>query len=86
MGADESAPHYVGHRDRLKSRFAESGGDGFADYELLELVLFRSIPRRDVKPIAKALIGSSDPSPKSWRPPSAGSSRWTASARASPRT
>ncbi len=32
------------------------GGQGFADYELLELVLFRSVPRRDVKPLAKALI------------------------------
>jgi DNA repair protein RadC len=52
----ESEPHYVGHRDRLRARFAESGGDALPDYELLELVLFRSIPRRDVKPIAKELI------------------------------
>jgi DNA repair protein RadC len=50
------APHYLGHRDRLRDRFATAGGDALADYELLELVLFRSIPRRDVKPIAKALI------------------------------
>jgi DNA repair protein RadC len=49
-------PHYVGHRDRLRERFAASGGEAMADYELLELVLFRSIPRRDVKPIAKELI------------------------------
>lgn len=49
-------PHYHGHRDRLRARFSETGGEGLADYELLELVLFRSIPRRDVKPLAKALI------------------------------
>lgn len=50
------APHYLGHRDRLRARFVASGGSGVPDYELLELVLLRSIPRRDVKPIAKALI------------------------------
>ncbi|MGY2050503.1 RadC family protein [Methylobacterium sp. JK268] len=50
----EAAPHYHGHRDRLRARFAS--GDTLPDYEFLELVLFRSIPRRDVKPIAKALI------------------------------
>ncbi|HEY8567234.1 MAG TPA: DNA repair protein RadC [Beijerinckiaceae bacterium] len=49
-------PHYHGHRDRLRARFAESGGDALPDYELLELALFRSIPRRDVKPIAKDLL------------------------------
>lgn len=49
-------PHYHGHRDRLRARFADAGGDALQDYELLELALFRSIPRRDVKPIAKALI------------------------------
>lgn len=45
-----------GHRDRLRERFLNAGPDALADYELLELFLFRSIPRRDVKPIAKALI------------------------------
>ena len=49
-------PHYHDHRDRLRARFAERGADALADYELLELYLFNSIPRRDVKPIAKALI------------------------------
>jgi DNA repair protein RadC len=49
-------PHYLGHRDRLRARFREIGGDALPDYELLELILFRSIPRRDVKPMAKALI------------------------------
>ncbi|MEO1039249.1 MAG: DNA repair protein RadC [Pseudomonadota bacterium] len=52
----QDAPHYVGHRDRLRARFSEAGGEALADYELLELFLFRSIPRRDVKPLAKALI------------------------------
>jgi DNA repair protein RadC len=49
-------PHCLGHRDRLCERFLTAGPDALADYELLELVLFRSIPRRDVKPIAKELI------------------------------
>lgn len=49
-------PHYHGHRDRLRGRFAERGAEALADYELLELCLFRSIPRRDVKPLAKTLI------------------------------
>lgn len=49
-------PHYHGHRDRLRARFSDAGGDALQDYELLELALFRSIPRRDVKPVAKALI------------------------------
>jgi len=56
MSAPGTAPHYHGHRDRLRARFAEAGGEALADYELLELALFRSIPRRDVKPLAKALI------------------------------
>ncbi len=56
MPKDAEPPHYHGHRDRLRARFAEAGGDGLPDYELLELVLFRSIPRRDVKPLAKELI------------------------------
>ena len=50
------APHYHGHRDRLRSRFQDAGADALPDYELLELLLFRSIPQRDVKPLAKALI------------------------------
>lgn len=45
-----------GHRDRLRHRFRAAGADALADYELLEMVLFRSIPRRDTKPLAKRLI------------------------------
>ncbi len=55
-GLDEATPHYHGHRDRLRGRFREAGSDAVSDYELLELVLFRALPRRDVKPLAKELI------------------------------
>lgn len=48
--------HRHGHRARLRERFLESGGEGMPDYELLELLLFLGIPRRDVKPLAKQLI------------------------------
>ncbi|TIM31585.1 MAG: DNA repair protein RadC [Mesorhizobium sp.] len=48
-------PHYLGHRDRLRQRFA-AGSDALPDYELLELLLFRLIPRADTKPVAKALL------------------------------
>lgn len=51
-----SKPHYHGHRERLRRRFRNNGPEAIADYELLELVLFRALPRRDTKPIAKALI------------------------------
>jgi DNA repair protein RadC len=50
------APHYHGHRERLRERFHEAGAAALSDYELLELVLFRALPRRDVKPLAKDLI------------------------------
>jgi len=53
-----SAPHYLGHRARLKARFLEAGPDALPDYELLELVLFRTLPRGDVKPLAKQLIAA----------------------------
>lgn len=53
---DNSKPHHAGHRDRLRNRFAKAGAEGLHDYELLELILFRAIPRRDVKPVAKGLI------------------------------
>jgi len=48
-------PHYKGHRDRLRERFLQTP-DALQDYELLELVLFMAIPRRDVKPLAKTLL------------------------------
>jgi len=52
----KEAPHYHGHRERLRLRFRESGTAGIAEYELLELLLFRAVPQRDVKPLAKTLI------------------------------
>jgi DNA repair protein RadC len=48
--------HYHGHRDRLRTRYKDHGDTALADYEILELLLFRLIPRRDTKPIAKALL------------------------------
>ncbi|MGX1742665.1 RadC family protein [Bosea sp. NPDC055353] len=54
--SDAGTPHYRGHRERLRTRFEESGAETLPDYELLELLLFRSIPQRDVKPLAKELI------------------------------
>jgi DNA repair protein RadC len=52
----EEVPHYHGHRDRLRTRLRDAGAEALADYELLELILFRALPRRDVKPLAKALL------------------------------
>ncbi len=49
-------PHHTGHRDRLRQRFQDGGDTALADYELLELLLFTAIPRKDVKPIAKDLL------------------------------
>ena len=49
-------PHYSGHRARLRERFLSKGADSLADYELLELLLFLAIPRKDVKPLAKSLL------------------------------
>lgn len=52
----EDTPHYHGHRDRLRHRFIEGGPEAMQDYELLEILLFSAIPRKDVKPLAKDLI------------------------------
>lgn len=49
-------PHYLGHRQRLKERFHKNGSQALSDYELLELLLFTVLPRRDTKPLAKALL------------------------------
>jgi DNA repair protein RadC len=57
-GLAEAPPHYYGHRERLRERFREAGAEAVSDYELLELVLFRALPRRDVKPLAKTLIAT----------------------------
>ncbi|MEM1289782.1 MAG: DNA repair protein RadC [Pseudomonadota bacterium] len=55
MGEDVK-PHWQGHRDRLRSKLVRRGPGALEDYELLETLLFAFIPRRDVKPVAKALL------------------------------
>ena len=52
--ADNTGP--AGHRERLRERFVKGGADAMPDYELLELTLFAALPRRDTKPLAKALL------------------------------
>lgn len=52
----EDQPDYLGHRQRLRTRFLISEGKDMADYEFLEFLLTMSIPRRDVKPLAKQLV------------------------------
>lgn len=52
----QDEPHYKGHRQRLRERFLSGGSNALQDYELLELLLFMAIPRRDVKPLAKTLL------------------------------
>jgi DNA repair protein RadC len=54
--ARKEKPHYAGHRDRLRDRALAGGLAALPDYELLELHLFRSVPRGDVKPLAKQLL------------------------------
>jgi DNA repair protein RadC len=65
FGTDEAAPaqltgrlpsYIADHRQRLRDRFLLAGGAALPDYELLELVLFRAIPRQDVKPLARLLL------------------------------
>lgn len=52
----DGTPHYHGHRKRLRERFLKSGFVGFAEHEVLELLLTLAIPRRDTKPMAKRLL------------------------------
>jgi len=49
-------PHFYGHRQRLKEKFTTTASGSLYDYEMLELLLIYAIPRRDVKPLAKALL------------------------------
>jgi DNA repair protein RadC len=56
--AQTASAWHDGHRQRLKDRFTYGGDDALPDYELLELVLFNAIPRRDTKPISKSLLAS----------------------------
>lgn len=52
----QEKPLYLGHRERLRARFLADDGASMPDYEVLELLLTMSIPRRDVKPLAKKLV------------------------------
>ena len=55
--ASGTQPSYLrDHRKRLRERFLQGGAAAMPDYELLELILFRAIPRRDVKPLARLLL------------------------------
>src|SRR5437016_7616669 len=54
--AAAETPHFHGHRQRLRERFYSAGPDALSDYELLEMALYAAIPRRDTKPLAKALL------------------------------
>jgi DNA repair protein RadC len=55
-GPAEPAPHFHGHRARLRKRFLEGSPDTMQDYELLEMVLYGAFARADTKPLAKELI------------------------------
>lgn len=55
-GPHQARPHHADHRQRLRERFLAGDGEALADYELLELLLFHSIDRVDVKPLAKQLL------------------------------
>jgi DNA repair protein RadC len=52
------ADHRHGHRERLRERFRSAGADALPDYELLEMILFRAIPRADTKQLAKQLLAT----------------------------
>ncbi|TDL78179.1 JAB domain-containing protein [Palleronia sediminis] len=56
VAASRPPSYLADHRKRLRTRFCEGGAEAVPDYELLELLLFRFIPRRDVKPVAHALM------------------------------
>jgi DNA repair protein RadC len=53
---DPKPPHYLGHRKRLRDRFLKTGLEGFAEHEVVELLLTLAIPRKDVKEPAKDLL------------------------------
>ena len=54
--ASDDTPHYHGHRERLRQRLIAGGAGSLPDYELVEVILFASNPRGDVKPLAKDLL------------------------------
>jgi DNA repair protein RadC len=57
VNAKGRMPSYItDHRARLRERFMTGGAQAMPDYEMLELILFRAIPRQDVKPLARRLL------------------------------
>jgi len=56
MEADEAVPGYLGHRARMREKITRSGPEALLDHEMLEMLLFLALPRRDTKPIARALL------------------------------
>jgi len=58
LSMTDNSPSYLHHRQRLKSKFTDSGINALHDYEIIELLLSYAIPRKDVKPLAKNLIKS----------------------------
>src|SRR5580698_340999 len=57
MAADDPAALGVeGHRNRMRARLLAAGPDALADHEMLEMLLFLALPRRDTKPIARELL------------------------------
>lgn len=56
LGKGRVPSYMADHRKRLRDRFMAGGADALPDYEMLELVLFRAIPRQDVKPLARLLL------------------------------
>lgn len=59
-------PSYIGHRERIREKFAAAGLDSFLDHEALELLLTYAVPRKDTKPIAWALLKNSARWPPCW--------------------
>lgn len=54
--ADGPPPGHLGHRERMRRKLLTAGPDALLDHEMLEMVLFLALPRRDTKPIARALL------------------------------
>jgi DNA repair protein RadC len=56
LAAPEEPPGHLGHRARMREKLLNAGPEALLDHELLEMVLFLALPRRDTKPIARALL------------------------------
>ena len=56
FGGEAPPPGHLGHRARMRERLLRAGPDSLLDHEMLEMLLFTALPRRDTKPIARALL------------------------------